>query len=164
MPRALKKSPTLAVDNPARRRLPILLRRAWYGLNQAFRRRIAHTGVTPDQFTALRTLMECDPVGLPQSELTRLMASDPNTIASLVERMNTAGFVDRQTHERDRRAYRIKIKPLGRKKYEEVREIAIGLQTEILTGLPADRRENFLEELARVADACQLTAENSPRK
>lgn len=164
MPRVSKNIPARPVDDPARRRLPILLRRAWYGLNQAFRRRIAHTGVTPDQFTALRTLTESDPVGLPQSELTRLMASDPNTIASLVERMKVAGLVDRQTHERDRRAYRIKIKPLGRKKYEEVREIAISLQTEILTALPADRRENFLEELARVADTSQLTAENSPRK
>ena len=164
MPRATRKAPSLPADDPARRRLPILLRRAWYGLNQAFRRRIAHTGVTPDQFTALRTLTENDPVGLPQSELTRFMASDPNTIASLVERMKTAGFVDRQTHERDRRAYRIKIKPLGRKKYDEVREIALALQTEILTTLPADRRENFLEELTLVADASQVTAENSPRK
>lgn len=164
MPRAPKKVPALSIDNPARRRLPILLRRAWYGLNQAFRRRIAHTGVTPDQFTALRTLIESDPVGLPQSELTRLMASDPNTIASLVERMKTAGFVDRQTHERDRRAYRIRVKPLGRKKYEEVRELAVGLQVEILTALPAERRENFLEELALVADASQMTAETAPRK
>lgn len=164
MPRLPKKAPSLSVDDPARRRLPILLRRAWYGLNQAFRRRIAHTGVTPDQFTALRTLIEGDPAGLPQSELTRLMASDPNTIASLVQRMKTAGIVDRQTHERDRRAYRIKIKPLGRKKYEEVREIAIALQMEILSALPADRRENFLEELALVADTSQVTAENSPRK
>ena len=41
----------LPIDAPERRRLPLLLRRAWYGMNQAFRRRIAHLGVTPDQFT-----------------------------------------------------------------------------------------------------------------
>ena len=81
MPRKIKELP---VDAPERRRLPILLRRAWYGLNQAFRRRIAHTGVTPDQFTVMRTILEGDPDGLLQSELTRRMASDPNTIASLV--------------------------------------------------------------------------------
>ena len=75
------------IDAPSRRRLPPLLRRAWYGLNQAFRRRIAHTGVTPDQFTALRTLLEGDPEGLTQRELTALMSSDPNTVASLLERM-----------------------------------------------------------------------------
>ena len=43
------------IDSPSRRRLPPLLRRSWYGLNQAFRRRIAHLDLTPDQFTVLRT-------------------------------------------------------------------------------------------------------------
>ena len=38
----------------ATKRLPVLLRRAWYGLNQSFRQRIAHLGVTPDQFSILR--------------------------------------------------------------------------------------------------------------
>jgi hypothetical protein len=57
VPRKNSKPDSLPVDAPERRRLPILLRRAWYGLNQAFRRRIAKTGVTPDQFTAMRTLL-----------------------------------------------------------------------------------------------------------
>ena len=75
-----------AAAPPERRRLPVLLRRAWYGLNQAFRRRIAVTGATPDQFTVLRTLSENNPKGLTQRELTHLMSSDPNTIAALLER------------------------------------------------------------------------------
>ncbi len=47
----------IPLDAPGRRRLPVLLRRAWYGLNQAFRRRIAGMGLTPDQFTVIRTLL-----------------------------------------------------------------------------------------------------------
>ena len=39
-----------------RRRLAPLLRRTWYSLNQTFRRRIAHAGLTPDQFSVLRWL------------------------------------------------------------------------------------------------------------
>ena len=38
------------VDSPVKFRFPLLLRRAWYGLNQAFRRRIVHLGITPDQY------------------------------------------------------------------------------------------------------------------
>src|SRR5437667_2877036 len=91
----------LPIDSPGRRRLPPLLRRAWYGLNQAFRRRIAHLGVTPDQFTVMRTLLENE--GITQRELTELMSSDPNTVASLLERMEKAGLVARQAHEKDRR-------------------------------------------------------------
>src|SRR3954464_14180051 len=89
----------LPIDAPERRRLPLLLRRAWYGLNQAFRRRIAHLDITPDQFTVMRTLLENE--GITQRELTRLMSSDPNTITSILDRMEKAGLVQRQSHERD---------------------------------------------------------------
>src|SRR5438876_9151692 len=99
----------LPIDAPERRRLPLLLRRAWYGINQAFRRRIAHLGVTPDQFTVMRTLLEGDARGISQRELTYLISSDPNTVASLLERMEAAGLLKRNQHEKDRRAHRIRL-------------------------------------------------------
>src|SRR3954469_4132661 len=102
--RATRTKPrVLPIDAPARRRLPILLRHAWYGLNQAFRRRIAHLQITPDQFTVMRILLENESAGLMQRELTKKMASDPNTIASLVERMEKAGLIERRSHQKDRR-------------------------------------------------------------
>jgi DNA-binding MarR family transcriptional regulator len=149
----------LPVDAPGRRRLPSLLRRCWFNLNQTFRRRIAHTGVTPDQFTVMRTLLEGDVKGMTQRELTDLMSSDPNTIAALLERMETNGLVERKSHELDRRAYRINLKPIGRKKYDEVREIALTLQMEVLSVLPAEKQEEFLKHLELVSDACRLAAE-----
>lgn len=151
-------NPQIPIDSPERRRLPPLLRAAWYGLNQAFRRRIAHTGVTPDQFTVLRSLLEVDPGGITQRSLARMMTSDPNTVASLLERMEKTGLVKRLPHESDRRAHRIKLLPVGKKKYAEIREIAVALQTETLGVLPEDRREEFLENLALVADACRGAA------
>src|SRR4029453_16663615 len=87
VPKPIPEAVPLAIDSPERRRLPPLLRRAWYGLNQAFRRRIAHLGITPDQFTVMRILLENDESGITQRELTQFMSSDPNTVASLVERM-----------------------------------------------------------------------------
>ncbi len=157
-------SAELPVDAPLRRRLPPLLRRSWYGLNQAFRRRIAHTGATPDQFTVMRCLLEGDAKGITQCELTNMMSSDPNTIASLLERMETSGWLERKRHERDKRAYRIRLKPAGKRKYEELRDLAVVLQTEILSALPENRRAEFLEELAVVADACRDAAEKSGAK
>src|SRR3954469_25322598 len=93
----------------APKRLPVLLRRAWYGLNQAFRQRVAHLGITPDQFSILRWLSEGDPQGLTQRMLTDLMASDPNTITSTLARMEKSGLIARLPHESDRRANRVKI-------------------------------------------------------
>ena len=150
--------PRPPVDAPERRRLPPLLRRCWFSLNQTFRRRIAHTGVTPDQFTVMRTLAESGRRGLAQRELSDIMSSDPNTIASLLERMEAQGLVERQRHETDRRAYRLRLRPAGRRKFAQVRVIAAALQTEILSTLPEAAREEFLEHLAQVADACRDAA------
>ncbi|MFT4688446.1 MAG: MarR family winged helix-turn-helix transcriptional regulator [Verrucomicrobiia bacterium] len=154
----------LPVDSPDRKRLPPLLRRAWYSLNQAFRRRIAPTGATPDQFTALRSLTEADPKGITQGELTRMMSSDPNTIASLLERMEKAGWVERNRHETDRRAYRIKITSPGLKLFENMRDVAVDLQSQVLTVLDEKDREDFLVKLGTVADACREAADQSPKK
>jgi DNA-binding MarR family transcriptional regulator len=160
-----KKTPhALPVDAPERRRLPPLLRRAWYGLNQSFRRRIAHLEITPDQFTVMRTLLEGDQEGLTQRELTQLMTSDPNTVASLLQRMEESGLVERRPHERDKRAHRIQLREGGKRKYEAARQVAVDLQSDILSGLPEERREEFLEDLAVVADACKSAAELSPKR
>jgi DNA-binding MarR family transcriptional regulator len=153
----------IPLDSPQRRRLPLLLRHAWFSLNQTFRRRIAHTGVTPDQFTTLRTLLEGDPQGMTQRGLTEAMSSDPNTVASLLERMEEAGWIERQAHERDRRAYRIRLLPSGQDKYREVRDVAVGLQSDVLADLPESERERFLEQLEVVAMACRRAAETSAK-
>ena len=152
----------LPIDAPGRRRLPPLLRQAWYSLNQAFRRRIAHLAITPDQFTVMRTLLEND--GVSQRELTQLMSSDPNTVASLLERMVRAGLVKREAHEKDRRAHRLRLKPIGRRKYEAARELAVAMQEEVLLALPENRRESFLEDLDAMGQACREAARNSLSK
>ena len=161
MPPAARQN-LLPIDSPERKRLPPLLRRAWYGLNQAFRRRTVHLEITPDQFTVMRTLLEND--GITQRELTSFMSSDPNTVASLLERMEIAGLLARKSHEKDRRANRLHLETAGKKKYAEAREIAIALQKEVLAVLPEAHRQLFLDHLALVADACLAAAQNSPRK
>lgn len=160
--RSARRTDAVPMDSPERRRLPILLRHAWYGLNQAFRRRISHLEVTPDQFTVMRTLLEAGEIT--QRELTERMSSDPNTVASLLERMAKAGLIERKPHEKDRRAHRLHLLPSGRRKYQEAREIALALQAEVLGSLPESRREEFLEHLAVVADGCRAAAEKSPKK
>jgi DNA-binding MarR family transcriptional regulator len=149
----------IPLDDPSRRRLPPLLRRAWYGLNQVFRRRIAHLEITPDQFTVLRWLVEGDGRGLTQRELTQSMASDPNTVTAVLNRMETAELLERKRHESDRRANRICIRPKGRARYEAARLVAIELQREVLQSLPSSRRDQLLIDLEVVADACKTAAE-----
>jgi DNA-binding MarR family transcriptional regulator len=131
-------------------------------MNQAFRRRIAHLDLTPDQFTVMRTLLEQE--GISQRELTALMSSDPNTVASLLERMERADLIERETHEKDRRANRLRLKARARTKYEAARKIAVTLQLEILDSLPEREREKFLANLDAVANACRRVAAQSPKQ
>ncbi len=152
----------LPVDSPARRRLPILLRHAWYGLNQAFRRRLTGTGLTPDQFTTLRTLLEGDPKGMTQRELTETIWSDPNTVAALLNRMEAAGLIERLTHETDRRARRIRVLPDGRAKFHAARRIARSLQHDLYDALPDGFREPFLAQLEMLAKTCRELAGSTP--
>ena len=160
-PEKVHSNNRLPIDAPERRRLPLLLRRAWYGLNQAFRRQLAPLGVTPDQFTVMRTLLEN--ADITQRQLAHLMTSDPNTVASLVERMERQGLVARRTREKDRRANLLRLKPLGKQKYEAARQVAVRLQMEILAALPEPSREPFLEQLDAVANASRNAARLVPK-
>jgi len=148
----------------APKRLPVLMRRAWYGLNQAFRQRITHLKITPDQFSILRWISEGDPQGLTQRAITDMMASDPNTITSTLARMEKHGLVERRQHETDRRAHRVKLLPKGRRTFEKGRKIAMELQSHILGALPEGERLNFLRSMELVADACAAATERPVRK
>jgi DNA-binding MarR family transcriptional regulator len=77
--------------------------------------------------------------------------------------MEQAGLVERQAHEKDRRAHWLRVKPQGKRKYEAAREIAVSMQAEVLSALPVAAREKFLEELDVVAEACRVAAEKSPK-
>ena len=135
------------------RRLPPLLRRAWYSLNQTFRQRISHLDITPDQYSILRWLQEGDPRGLTQQTITDLMASDPNTITSILRRMETAKLVTRHAHETDKRARRVRLESEGQRRLHAAFQIAMELQTQIMSVIPENRRARFLEDLERVAQA-----------
>ena len=146
------------------KRLPPLLRRAWYGLNQAFRQRIAHLELTPDQFSILRWLSEGDQQGLTQRAITDLMSSDPNTITSTLTRMEKAGLIVREPHELDRRAHRVRLQTAGLQLFERAREVALELQDQVLTALPPARRLKFLAELETIAESCNAATERTAKK
>jgi MarR family transcriptional regulator for hemolysin len=145
-----------------RKRLPVLLRRAWYGLNQSFRDRIEHLGITPNQFSILRWLSEGDPEGLSQRTLARLMASDDNTMSSTLARMEKAGLIVRVTYEEDRRASRVRLLPAAQRKLEDARPVAFDHQDRALSALSKRQQARFLADLELIANAC-VSAEKGGR-
>jgi len=108
----------------------------------------------------MRTLLEQE--DMTQRELAQAMSSDPNTVAALLKRMESGGLVERRPHEKDKRAHRVRLTKIGRSKYLECRAVAVAMQAEVLSALPEKMREEFLQELESVAEACRLAAERSP--
>jgi DNA-binding MarR family transcriptional regulator len=149
-----------------RPRLALLLRRAWYGLNQTFRRRIAGHGVTPDQFTILRWLTE-HPDGITQRSLADLMASDANTVTAIITRMQKAGLVERRAHADDARCNQIVLCAAGRALHARIQPLASELQRQLLAAVPAAKQAEFLEQMEAVCaalDAADAAAAGEPRK
>jgi DNA-binding MarR family transcriptional regulator len=146
------------------KRLPVLLRRAWYGLNQAFRQRLSPVELTPDQFSILRWVSEGDPQGLTQRAITDLMASDPNTITSTLARMEAGGLIERLPHESDKRAHRVRMLPDGRRVFEKARKVAVDLQIQVLSALPDAERAQFLDAMEVIADACAAATKRTSKK
>ena len=142
-------------------RFPLLLRKAWFSLNQAFRERLSHTGLTPAQFTALRWLWESSPESLSQRELADLTASNPNNVADLVERLERKGRIRRERDVNDSRRKVLSLTNQGLEAYAEARGEALSLQEEVLGAVPADEREKFLALLARINENLSREAEAS---
>ena len=86
------------------------------------------------------------------------MSSDANTIASLVKRMETTGFIKREVSRQDRRANVLNVTSNGKGVFERARQSAIDLQAEVLGDLSVRQAEEFLRLLEKVADAAGKSA------
>ena len=137
--------------------LALLLRSSWHYLNQVFRRRISEHGLTPDQFTVLRWLME-QPQSVSQRRLAELMAIDENTIASLMLRMEQSGLIVREVHASDARQKVLVVSRTGQAVFRRVQPIAKALQDQFLSAIPVAEQAGFLLNLGRVAEVGRTSA------
>lgn len=131
--------------------LPRLLRKNWYTLNKLFRGKIAHLDITPDQYTILRWLDARGKETIIQRDLVELMASDPNTIVAIINRMESQGLIERKQSESDRRVYELSLTEQGTHRFDEARPIAEELQSQIVEGLSDEEISQLMSSLERVA-------------
>ena len=146
-------SPESQATRPPKR-FPLLLRSAWFGLNQSFRIYLKPFGLTPDQFTVLRWLYEKKGECIRPSDLAKLMSSDNNTITSIINRMETNGWVKRSPHIHDQRAKQLVIQEAGEALYFKGQAVAHTLEDEIMNSLSEAERLMYLEFMHKVSRAC----------
>ncbi|WP_298861648.1 MarR family transcriptional regulator [uncultured Sulfitobacter sp.] len=115
-----------------------LIRRFQQHATATFQNGLRSTGhdITPVQFAALTTLAQHSE--LDQATLAGLIAYDRATIGGVVKRLEQKGLISRTPSEKDRRAFRLALTPLGQTVLDEVSPIVSALQSDILGGLSED--------------------------
>ena len=127
--------------NPDKKKLPVLIRNCWFGLNYLFRKKISGLPITTAQYTVLRCICENLPETYSQKELAKLIGTNENNLSSLVSRLNNKKFIVLSNRGNDRRVNRIVPSAKGKKVYEETNQIAGDLINKI--SIVLNENENF---------------------
>jgi DNA-binding MarR family transcriptional regulator len=118
-----------------------------------FRRALEPTGLTPPQFSVLALLYRRS--GQRQAALCERGAIDPNTMVGIVDRMETAGLVERRRDPKDRRAYLVGITPKGRRTFRHcmpLRNQAASRSWAALSSLQQNELRDLLRKVLRLPE------------
>ena len=115
-----------------RQKFPVLLRGAWFGINRAFRQKLAKISITPVQYTVLRNLSEGEGRALNQQNLADALSTNKNNLADLLNRMEECKLVKRYGNPNDHRNKKVAITKKGRSEFLRARKHALNLQRGIL--------------------------------
>lgn len=100
---------------------------------------LAPTGLTGDEF-AIYSVLTAAPSITP-TELARWMAAPPTTVSSYVKRFEARGHVEREPNPQDRRSYRIKLTPTGRRAHRTAAKVFIPLRDRVAERLGAQETD-----------------------
>jgi len=140
------------MDNKSHSSFPSALRECWIKLNTTFAKKLQKVGITPDQYSVLRWIYESiEKNQLCQKDLTELMFTDPNNIASLVKRMERANLIYRKDDSKDKRKKILFSTKLGEQKRKEAKKVAEILETQTLKSFSPKEKKIFLETLGRMS-------------
>ena len=92
--------------------LSFYLGKAYQRVTQSAKQRLGAYGVTPVQYAVLKVLWERDSQS--GAELGERLLLDSATMTGLLDRLEHAGLIERQSHATDRRVNRVMLTALGR--------------------------------------------------
>ncbi len=106
-------------------------------------------GVTPTQLTVLKLLHEIGDLSL--GTLAREIRAHNATVTGIVDRMESAGLVERARSEEDRRVWIIRLTQAGRKVAERAKVSPWETLRHALASLPVADQERLTAILKKVA-------------
>lgn len=112
---------------------------------------------TPQRFSAL-VIVEQNP-GLTQTRLGEILGIARSGVMLLIDFLESEGLVVREAAPADRRAYGLRITPLGRRRLAEMKRVVRDADRRALIGLSASERRQLFALLEKVgAPAVQRRA------
>jgi DNA-binding MarR family transcriptional regulator len=114
-----------------------------------FAERMESLGLTPRMWGALNVL---DAEGaITQHALGKCVGSDPSSMVSTIDDLESRGLVERRRHPSDRRAHALHITAKGRQMLTRGRELAMQAQADLLEPLSQEERDQLHDLLLRLA-------------
>jgi len=117
-------------------------------LRRNFNRRVQALGLTQTQWRAIAQLSRNE--GINQAGLADALDVQPISLARLIDRMESAGWVERRADPRDRRASQLFLTPKSQPILDEMWERAAETMEEALKGLSDDQRRQVVERLQKM--------------
>ncbi len=113
-----------------------------------FDRRVRDLGLTRAQWLFLYYLARRP--GCTQSELAELLQMEKITVSRQADRLEKAGWIQRDDHAADARAYHLELTPRARRIIAHLDDRAERLRRDYLQGIPSTRRTALVTDLALI--------------
>jgi len=114
-----------------------------------FAERMEELGLSPRMWGVLNVLeVEGE---ITQHALGKCVGSDPSSMVSTIDDLESRGLVERRRHPNDRRAHALHLTTKGRETLARGRELAMQAQADLLEPLSPEEREQLHDLLLRLA-------------
>jgi DNA-binding MarR family transcriptional regulator len=125
-----------------------------------FDRRAVKFGLTRAQWRATKMLYHRE--GLRQTELAEYLEMEPIAVGRVIDRLQTAGFVERRPDPKDRRAWRLYPTEQARAVIADMEDIARGLRRDATQGIAWEEMEQCMAVINRIKENLQALDQPAP--
>lgn len=117
-------------------------------VRRRFDSRASALGLTRAQWRLLAQLRRRE--GINQSALAEIMEIEPISLSRHIDRLVEKQFVERRADPRDRRAWRLYLKPEVQPVLDRLRGMSTVTRKEALRGIPPEEAEHLIDLLIKI--------------
>lgn len=119
-------------------------------IRRNFNRRVQHLGLTQAQWQVLAHLSRNE--GMRQIQLADALEMQPISVARIIDRMESSGWVARKPDPADRRAFNLFVTNKATPILEQMRELGAETRAQALAGIPEPLQEQILQALLQMRE------------